>query len=198
MPMGSSSIGTRANAESIGRVLACTALTALGARLAVRLPFTPVPATWQVAAVLFSGLLLGARGAFASQALYLLAGLAGAPVFAFGNGGAPYLFNPFGTGGYLLSYPLAAWLVGFLAEKYRSESRAAPFLACGSGLAVIYGIGCLWLGLWLHLSPLQALVRGAGWFFAWDAVKALIAILGAHWAKGGGANPWQSKEKRAS
>lgn len=94
---------TRTNAQSILRILACTALTAISARFAVHLPFTPVPVTGQVAAVLFSGLVLGARGAFSAQGLYLLAGLAGAPVFAFGAGGAYYLFSPSGTGGYLLT-----------------------------------------------------------------------------------------------
>ena len=55
------------------------------------------------------------------------------------------------------------------------------------GLGVIYGIGCLWFGLWLHLSPAQTLVQGAGWFLAWDVVKALIAIMAARSVKQKGA-----------
>jgi len=164
---------------------ACALLTALAARMAFPVPFTPVPVTLQVAAVLLSGLLLGARGGLTAQALYLLAGLAGAPVFAFGNGGAHYLLNAHGTGGYLLSYPLAAALVGYLAQRRSgkpSDSRSnndfnTSLVACAAGLAVIYGIGCLWFGLWLHLSILQTLMQGAGWFLAWDMVKALVAIL---------------------
>jgi biotin transport system substrate-specific component len=164
------------DARSILRILFCTALTSAGAHWALKLPYTPVPMTWQVAAVLFSGLWLGARGGFASQALYLTLGLAGAPIFAFGNGGAAYLFNPMGTGGYLLSYPLAAWLTGYVMER-GGERRSAPFLACLSGLAAVYGMGCLWLGAWLRLSVWQTLLMGAGWFLFWDAVKAMLAIL---------------------
>jgi biotin transport system substrate-specific component len=162
----------------IGWIVGCAVLTALGARLAIRLPFTPVPATMQAACVLFAGLVLGARGAFASQLLYLLAGLAGAPVFAFGNGGAVYLFNPYGTGGYLLSYPIAAWVVGRLAVS--GSDRWADLRSCAAGLLVVYGLGCLWLGFWLRLSPAQALLQGAGWFFVWDIVKGLLAALVAN------------------
>lgn len=170
--------------QEIGWVAGCAVLTAVGARLAIPLPYTPVPMTWQVPAVLFAGLVLGARSGGASQFLYLLAGLAGAPVFAFGAGGAAYLLNAHGTGGYLLSYPLAAWAVGAVVQRAAPDDRHAPLRACAVGLLIIYGIGSLWLALWLRLSPAQALLQGAGWFLVWDAVKALLAILAARGALG--------------
>jgi biotin transport system substrate-specific component len=171
---------TRVNTAA--QIVGCALLTAIGARLAVRLPFTPVPVTWQVPAVLFAGLVLGPRAALASQGLYLLAGLAGAPVFAFGAGGAAYLFNPYGTGGYLLSYPIAAWVAARVRRRAPEESRFAPLFACGAGLFVIYALGCVWLTLWLRLSPAQALLQGAGWFLAWDIAKSLFAVLAARMA----------------
>ena len=63
-----------------------------------------------------------------------------------------------------------------MMERAQPQDRFAPFRACTVGLLVIYGMGCTWLALWLRLSPIQALIQGAGWFLAWDVVKALLAI----------------------
>jgi len=156
------------------KVLACSLLTALGARLAMPLPYTPVPVTWQVAGVLLAGLWLGPRGAFASQTLYVLMGAAGAPVFAHGFGGAAVLIGP--TGGYLLSYPFAAWAVGTLAGMQPNRGPIRMFLASMAAVAVIYAFGCLQLAFVLHLSPLQALLRGAGAFLLWDVAKAVLVV----------------------
>lgn len=168
---------TRPNSQNAALVLGCALLTALAARVVIPLPYTSVPVTLQVAAVLFAGLVLAPRLAFTSQLTYLLAGLAGAPVFAFGYGGPAYLMNPYGTGGYLLSYPLAAWVVATVLARARREDRFAELRACAAGLAVIYAIGCAWLGWWLHLSLPMALLQGAGWFLFWDAAKALAVIF---------------------
>ncbi len=93
-------------------VAALAAATAIGARLSVPLPGTPVPFTLQPVAVLLSGLLLGGVLGATSQLTYLAMGAAGLPVFALG-GGLAYLGGP--TGGYLLAFPLAAGLVGAIA-----------------------------------------------------------------------------------
>lgn len=166
---------TRSPAATVLEIAACAALTAVGAQWAFRLPFTPVPVTWQVASVLIAGLTLGARRGFASQALYLAVGMAGAPVFAFAHGGAAYLMNPFGTGGYLLSYPFAAWVVGYLAERAAGDPKK-QIIACAAGLGVIYFVGATWLGMMLRLAPARALMLGAGWFLIWDAAKAIIVV----------------------
>jgi len=176
-----------------------TGVTCLAAQLSAKLPFTPVPVTMQVFAVLLSGLLLGSRWGAVVQVQYLLLGFSGAPVFALGTGGISVLLFPHVTGGYLLSYPLAAFLVGWIserAEKRQHERQAATqpaypipdhsgiaslrgrMLACGAGLIVIYGFGCTWLAFLSRplLTPLQAVILGAGWFVAWDACKALAAV----------------------
>src|SRR5215203_5545987 len=93
--------------------LAVTALTAVAAQVSVPLPFTPVPFTLQPLVVLLGGAALGARLGMSAQVLYLLAGIAGFPVFAASPvlpQGALRLLGP--TGGYLMSYPAAAFLAG--------------------------------------------------------------------------------------
>ncbi|MDQ3557294.1 MAG: biotin transporter BioY, partial [Gemmatimonadota bacterium] len=105
-------VGLGAPSRTARRVVAvalAAAATTVAAKLAVPLPGTPVPFTLQPLVVLLAGALLGARLGAASQTLYLLAGAAGLPIFAAG-GGVAYLFGP--TGGYLLAYPAAAFLVG--------------------------------------------------------------------------------------
>lgn len=152
---------------------------------------TPVPVTMQVFAVLLSGLLLGRKwGAFA-QIQYLLLGLSGMPVFALSKAGPVVLFGM--TGGYLLSYPLAAWIVGLLADNAllsvhppAADTKQASvwslwyrlMLACSAGLFIIYGLGCTWLALASHtmLSLPAVLLAGVGWFLLWDVLKSLLAI----------------------
>ena len=110
----------------------------MAAKIAVPLPGTPVPFTLQPVAVLLAGALLGASGGFRSQSIYLAAGLVGLPVFAAGGGWA-YLLGP--TGGYLLAFPLAAWLAGAFADRSRSAASIALGAVVGMGLAVISTVG---------------------------------------------------------
>src|SRR5262249_21561858 len=103
-------------ALDVGAVLFVTLLTILGAQVSVPLPFTPVPFTLQPMIVLLGGAALGARLGASSQVLYLGLGLLGLPVFAVSPTlppGAARLIGP--TAGFLLSYPLAAFVTGWLA-----------------------------------------------------------------------------------
>src|SRR5437773_1551381 len=105
-------------AERIGAVLFITVLTATAAQVSLPLPFTPVPLTLQPMVVLVGAAALGSRLGLASQVLYLALGIAGLPVFAWSPvlpQGAARLLGP--TGGYLMSYPFAAFLTGWLAER---------------------------------------------------------------------------------
>ena len=127
-------------------VLFFAALTAAAAQISVPLPFTQVPFTFQPTVVLLSGLVLGPRLGAASQALYLAAGVAGLPVFAASATlppGAWRLLGP--TAGYLLSYPLAAFVAGALARRGFDRRYLTSVCAMALGLLVIYACGTLWL-----------------------------------------------------
>jgi len=127
-------------------VLFFAALTAAAAQISVPLPFTQVPFTFQPTVVLLSGLVLGPRLGAASQVLYLAAGIAGLPVFAASATLPPGVWRLFGpTGGYLMSYPLAAFVVGALARRGFDRRYLTSIAAMALGLAVIYTCGTVWL-----------------------------------------------------
>lgn len=177
----------RHRAIRAGAVLFVTALTAAAAQVSVPLPFTAVPFTFQPMVVLLGGLALGSRLGAASQLLYLCAGVAGLPVFAASAAlppGALRLLGP--TGGYLLAYPVAAFLVGSLAERGFDRRYATSVLAMLAGLAVVYACGVGWLAFFAQPAGVglqAALVAGAFPFIAADLVKiaAAAGILPAFW-----------------
>src|SRR5215203_5673778 len=139
--------------------LAVTALTAVAAQISVPLPFTPVPFTLQPMIVLLGGAALGSRLGMTSQILYLAVGLAGLPVFA----ASPVLPQGFGrligpTGDYLISYPLAAFVAGYLAERKFDRRYLTSVLAMGAGLAIIFACGVAWLAFGTPRAGLSAAV----------------------------------------
>lgn len=107
------------------------------AQLAVPLPGTPVPVTLQDLAVLVVGVVLGPRLGAAALIAYLGVGAMGAPVFSNGHAGLPWLMGP--TGGYLLAYPAAAFLVGLGARRPRHSLRVLTGAVLAQ--AVIFGGG---------------------------------------------------------
>src|SRR6202521_5498314 len=103
-------------ARQVAIVVGASLFVALCARVTVPLPFTPVPLTLQNFGVLAVGLLLGSRRGFAALALYLVEGAVGLPVFSptiLGSGIA-HLFGL--TGGFLMAYPLVAFIAGYIYE----------------------------------------------------------------------------------
>ncbi len=155
--------------------LVFAAITILTANLAIPLPHTPVPFTLQVMAVLASGLVLGSRLGWLAQIQYLAVGFIGAPVFAGGAAGIAYLFNPHMTGGYLLAFPLAAWLCGLVSERY--PSIAGKLLGCIAAIVSIYGCGLLWM----HFAMAQPVGIAVAWgimpFIGLDAIKGIIVSV---------------------
>ncbi len=178
--------GRRAEAVSTNnrvtrRVLAVALfalLTALGAAVAVPLPGTLVPVTLQTLVVSLAGVLLGPFLGAASQAAYLMAGALGAPVFAAGRAGVGWLLGP--TGGYLLAFPLAAAVTGWLAGPLRSSWNVRAALRLGFaillGTAVIFAGGVAQLTL-LTGDPVHALATGLVPFIAGDLLKVALALL---------------------
>jgi biotin transport system substrate-specific component len=171
----------------VAAVLFVTALTAAAAQISVPLPFTPVPFTFQPMVVLLGGALLGARLGAVSQVLYLALGLAGIPVFAASAvlpQGPARLLGP--TGGYLMAYPLAAYVTGWLAERGFDRRYLTAVVAMGAGLVVVFACGVLWLarGVSTTGGGLSAALRAGLYpFFIADVIKLCLAasILPGLW-----------------
>ena len=145
--------------------------TAFGAKVAIPLPGTPVPFTLQVLAVILSGAILGPRLGAASQITYVTAGALGAPIFAVG-GGLAYLLGP--TGGYLLAFPVASFIVGMIAGRSGGVLRLT--LAFVVGVAVILIGGASWLAV--VTGDAAAAVRlGVTPFIANDFIEVGLALL---------------------
>jgi biotin transport system substrate-specific component len=133
------------------RVVAVAAFVvaiALAAQIRVPVPFTPVPLTLQTGLVLLAGALLGPRLGAAAMLTYLTMGVGGLPVFAGGQLGLAYLLGP--TGGYLLAFPAAALVAGYLARPGASRG--------------ILGAARLWAGL--AVASMVILLSGAAWLAA--------------------------------
>jgi biotin transport system substrate-specific component len=171
----------------IAAVLFVTALTAAAAQISIPLPFTPVPFTLQPMVVLLGGAALGSRLGLSSQVLYLLAGIAGLPVFAASPilpQGIARLLGP--TGGFLLSYPLAAFVAGWLAERSFDRRYLTSLVAMTCGLAVVFASGVLWLAWFSQPAAVgldAALSIGFYPFVGADLIKLAFAsaILPAAW-----------------
>ncbi len=179
-------------AEQIGAVLFVTVLTAIAAQISVPLPFTPVPFTFQPMVVLVGAAALGSRLGMASQILYLALGIAGVPVFAASPllpQGVARLLGP--TGGYLMSYPLAAFVAGSLAERGFDRRYVTAVLAMVCGLAIVFAGGILWLSV--GAQPARgfsaALATGFAPFILPDLAKLLVsaAVMPGLWRATGSA-----------
>jgi biotin transport system substrate-specific component len=158
-------------------VIGASLFVALSAQLSIPLPFTPVPLTVGNLAVLLVGMALGGRLGFATLVLYLVEGAAGLPVFSHpGPGGIAQLFGP--TGGYLLAYPAAAFLAGWLWKRApRNFGRAA--LAATVGELTLFAGGLAWLLALMRSLP-QAAHFGLYPFVFAEVIKIMVAAAAAN------------------
>jgi len=164
--------------EQVCAVVLVTGLTAIAAQVSVHLPFTPVPFTFQPMVVLLGAMVLGSRLGATSQMLYLALGIAGLPVFAASPllpQGAARLLGP--SGGYLMSYPLAAFVTGALAERGFDRRYLAAIVAMAAGLAVVYAGGTAWLSIASQQvrGMSSALAAGVVPFIVPDVFKLFVA-----------------------
>jgi len=173
MRAGSANVWTSVRVLSVVFVAVATAAAA---QLSFPLPFTPVPFTIQPMIVLVGAAALGSRLGALSQILYLTLGLAGLPVFAFSPElpqGVLRLMGP--TGGYLMAYPLAAFVTGLLAERGLDRRYLTSILAMAAGLSVIFAGGVLWLAN--GVGTPAALATGLYPFVMVDVIKIVAAGL---------------------
>lgn len=153
-------------------IVGSTLLLALSAHIQIALPFTPVPFTLQMLVVVLTAAALGSRRGTLVMLIYLAEGASGIPVFAKG-GGLLYLLGP--TAGYLWSYPLAAFVVGWLCEMGLDRRFMTAILAMLPGMLILYVIGVPWLAIVLHINLAQAFTIGMLPFIPGDLAKLIIA-----------------------
>jgi biotin transport system substrate-specific component len=168
--------------RQVALVVAFSLLMALSAQFVIPLPWTPVPITGQTFVVLLAGALLGSRLGALAMIAYLIEGASGLPFFRAGGGGLTYLaVSP--TTGYLLSYPLAAFVTGLLAERGWDKRFTTAAVAMAMGSVLILLGGWAWLSLWFKTAS-DAWRAGVLPFLLGDAIKIALAAaaLPAGWA----------------
>jgi biotin transport system substrate-specific component len=146
-----------------------TLLTAVAAQ--IEIPFQPVPFTLQTLFVLLAGAMLGARRGMMSMVSYLALGVIGLPVFAGGALGFAKLIGP--TGGYLLSFPIAAFLVGYMSRRRTDYWWMVVTMVAGS--VVIFALGTIQLNLVYFHDWAHSISAGFLIFSVWDIVKITAA-----------------------
>jgi biotin transport system substrate-specific component len=159
--------------SDVGLVIAFSLVTGLMAQIRIPLPFTPVPITGQTFAVLLCGAALGARLGTAAMLAYILEGVVGLPVFAVASGATTY--------GYLAGFVVAAFVVGWLADRGWTKDLPHTLMAMVAGEVAIYLFGLLWLARFVPASKVLAL--GLFPFLIGDAIKLAAAtiVLPAGW-----------------
>jgi biotin transport system substrate-specific component len=154
-----------------------TALIALLAQVSIPLPFSPVPITGQVFGVFLTAGILGSRLGVSAILLYIIMGVLGLPVFSLGRSGFHQLVGP--TGGYLIGFVIASYIIGCFSE--RSHKASPTVIAVGMIIAMgaVYATGSLHLSLVLGLSLPEALSIGVLPYILLDLIKIALAATTA-------------------
>ena len=168
--------GVENRAARLAAIPLFVALTAAGASMAFPLPGTPVPVTLQTLFVLLAGVVLGPWMGASAMAAYLALGVVGAPVFAAGGAGFAWLLGP--TGGYLVAFPAAAFVAGWVTARGLGWGRVIAAFALGTAIILVGGTTQL------------ALVSGTDFATAWS-LGASPFLVGA--ALKGGAGAWLTR-----
>ena len=148
-------------------------LLALLARLSIVVPFSPVPITGQTFGILFLGAVLGSRLGVLSVIAYIVEGIVGLPVFAGGTAGLLYLLGP--TGGYLIGFLPAVYIVGYLSEKSWTNKFITIFITMIIGTAIIFIFGISWLAITAGFET--ALAIGLYTYLPGAAVKIILVTV---------------------
>lgn len=143
---------------------------------AIQVGFLPVPITAQTLGVMLAGCLIGARRGGLAILLFVLLVALGLPLLAGGHGGLGVFFGP--TAGFILSWPIAAFVIGWLTEKNWSRMNTLGFFIVSviGGIGVVYLIGIPWLAAVAKLSLFDA-AKGSLIFVPGDLIKAGVAAV---------------------
>jgi biotin transport system substrate-specific component len=162
-------------------VLAGAAFMVLMTQIAIPVPPSPVPITGQTLAVVVCGAALGSARGSLSMLLWAAAGLF-LPVYADGGSGLHHITGA--TGGYILGFVLAAYVVGWLAERGADRRVLVAFAAFVAGQLLVFGIGVPWLKVSTGMDWSTAVHDGFAIFIVGGLIKAAVAagVLPSAWA----------------
>lgn len=171
----------RTGVRDAALVLTAALLTALLAQIEVPVPGSPVPISGQTLGVVLTAAALGPVRGAAGQALYILLGAVGLPFYSGGDAGFAHLTGA--TGGYLIGFILAGYLVGLAARHGLDRAPGKALALFVAGQAVIFALGVPWLAVVADLSAAEALEQGLYPFIVGGAVKAAIAgaVMSGTW-----------------
>jgi biotin transport system substrate-specific component len=152
-----------------------TAVTAvLGVFPPIPVPIIPVPITLQTFGVMLAGAVLGWKRGFISLLVFDLLVLAGAPILAGGRGGLEVIIGP--SGGYIMAWPFAALVIGFLVDRFRVNIGLTFLYNIVGGILVVYAGGILYYCL-VSGTPLGAAIIGNLAFIPGDLIKAIVSAI---------------------
>jgi biotin transport system substrate-specific component len=156
-----------------GFIVGGTLFIAALAQIAIPVPGSPVPVTGQTLAVYLIGTTYGAQLGFATFSTYLLAGIAGAPVFApAATQGLARLTGA--TGGYLIGMLIAVLVLGALADRKADQKFKTSFPALILGSVIVFAFGLIWLNVSLNLTWAQTISAGLTPFIFGEVIKIAI------------------------
>lgn len=183
--MNNKNIKAKLSAKELSMIAIFTAITAVFAQIAIPIPFTPVPISFGLVAVYMSAILLKPKHAVYSQICYLALGGLGVPVFGGFRGGLGALFGP--TGGYLLVYPIMAWIVSMALNSSKSrqaefsQSKTIVFIKSAIAICIshiiLYLGGTAWLSITTGNSFYASLTIAVFPFIPMDIIKILFCIF---------------------
>jgi biotin transport system substrate-specific component len=169
-------------ARNVALVTAGVLFMALLAQVAVPVPGSPVPITGQTLGVVLTAAALGPVRGTLVQVFYILAGAVGLPFYSEATHGVEVVMGA--TGGYLVGFIPAAYLIGLAARRGRDRNFLTALPLFIAGQAVIFAVGVPWLAVTTGMNASQALDAGFYPFIVGGLVKAVIAaaVLGGAWA----------------
>ncbi len=161
----------RLKARDISNVALFSALTATGSLISIPVPFSPVPITLQTLFTYMAGALLGGYLGALSQLIYVLIGVSGLPIFSGGKAGFTVLIGP--TGGYLVGFIPAAFIIGKMTEMKKDLGLLWLLIRMGVGTLIIYTLGVIQLMNWIGYP--QTIFVGVAPYIPGDLLKMFVA-----------------------
>ncbi|MGL5329404.1 MAG: biotin transporter BioY [Peptostreptococcaceae bacterium] len=160
---------------STKNLIICSLFASITSILAqISIPFPGgVPLTMQTLAVLLTGVILGSKKGFISQCIYILLGTIGMPVFANFSGGIQSIIGP--TGGFILSFPIMAFIIGFICERY--NNKFIIFGAMVIGCIVNYIAGTIQFSIVTNLPIIASFLRCVAPFILMDIIKITLSTI---------------------